>query len=117
MKDKLKTGFADRQKAATEAKQAMLAKFRPKPTIQDPAFERRHEARAAELEAVRAARAEVKEAARQAALAAEEAAQSAKRMERKERKAQEKTDSRARREARFEAYKALRVGSSSPAAE
>jgi hypothetical protein len=115
MKDKLKTGFADRQQAAAEAKQAMLAKFRPKPTIQDPEFERRHETRAAELEAVRAARAAAKEAARVAALATEEAIQAAKRQERKDRKAQEKNDARARREARFEAYKSLRVGSSSVA--
>jgi hypothetical protein len=115
MKDKLKTGFVDRQRAAAEAKQAMLAKFRPKPMVQDPAFERRHESRAAELEAVRTARAAAKEAARLAALATEEAQQAARRQERKERKAQEKSDSRSRREARFEAYKSLRV--SNPAAE
>lgn len=109
MKDSLKTGFNDRLSAAAEAKKARLAKFQPKPTIQDPAFEQRHAERAAALEVVRAERAAAKEAARQAAAATEEAKAAAKRAERKDRKAQEKADSRSRREARFEAYKSMRV--------
>jgi len=51
------TGFADRISAQQEAKKAMLAKFKAKPTVQDPDFDKREELRAAELEAVRAARA------------------------------------------------------------
>ena len=113
MKDALKTGFADRLTAAADAKKARLAKFTPKPTIQDPDIEQRKAERAAALEAVRAERAAVKEAARQAALASVEAREAAKREARKERKAQEKMDSRARRDARFAAYKGLRVASGS----
>lgn len=113
MKDTLKTGFSDRLSAAAEAKKAQLAKFRPKPTIQDPAFEERRAERAAALEVVRAERATAKEAARQASLARQEAIEAAKKLGRKERKAQEKMDARARREAKFEAYKALRVAGSS----
>jgi len=48
------TGFSDRISAAAEAKKAMLAKMKPKPTVTDPDFDKREELRAAELEAVRA---------------------------------------------------------------
>ena len=78
------TGFADRISAQQEAKKAMLAKFKPKPAVQDPDFDKREELRAAELEAVRAARAEAKEKARLEALAREEELMAAKRAERAE---------------------------------
>jgi len=76
------TGFADRISAQQEAKKAMLAKFKAKPTVQDPDFDKREEQRAAELEAVRAARAEAKEKARLEALARQEELMAAKRAER-----------------------------------
>jgi len=104
--DRLKTSHGDRQKAAAEAKQAMLAKFKPKPMVTDPEFERRAEIRAAELEAVRAERAAAKEAARQAALEAEQLVLDAKRSERKERKALTKAEQKAKRDARYAARKA-----------
>ena len=36
MKDLKQTSFADRQTAAAEARKAMLAKFKPKPTVTAP---------------------------------------------------------------------------------
>jgi len=65
------TSFNDRQSASAAAKQAMLAKFKPKPTVIDPLIEVRKAEKAAELERLRAARAEIREAKR---LAAAEAA-------------------------------------------
>ena len=65
-------GFNDRLKTAAEAKKAMLAKFQPKPAVQDPAFESREAARLAELEAVRAARAAERQAKKDAAAQAEQ---------------------------------------------
>lgn len=64
-------GFNDRLKASAEAKKAMLAKFQPKPTVQDPDFDNRRAAREAEIEAVRAARAAERQAKKDAALDAE----------------------------------------------
>jgi hypothetical protein len=64
-------GFNDRLKASAEAKKAMLAKFQPKPAVQDPDFEKRHADREAELEAVRAKRQAERDAKRQAAEDAE----------------------------------------------
>jgi hypothetical protein len=105
------TSFADRQKAAAEAKQAVLAKFKPKPTVADPNFQSRQQRKALELEAVRIERAAAKEAARleaekakqaqvEAALNNEEAALDAKRSERKARKAAAKAEARTKREMR-----------------
>lgn len=110
-------GFADRQKASSEAKKALLAKFRPKPTVTDPNFQAREERRAAELEQVRRERAEAKAAAAAAALEAKLAAEreqealeaaslDAKRSERKERKALTKAEAKAKRDARYAARKA-----------
>jgi len=65
-------GFNDRLKTAAEAKKAMLAKFQPKPAVQDPDFESREIARLAELEAVRAARAAERQAKKDAAANAEQ---------------------------------------------
>ncbi len=103
------TGFADRISAQQEAKKAMLAKFKAKPTVQDPDFDKREELRAAELEAVRAARAEAKEKARLEALARQEELMAAKRAERKERKALEAAEQRVRKEEKAKERDELRA--------
>ncbi len=108
MKDPLKTGFAERLGAQAEAKKALVAKLRPKPTVTAPAFEGRAEAKARELEVVRKARAEAKEAARLVAQATAEAALDAKRGDRKERKALTKAEQKAKRDAKYAARKAGR---------
>jgi hypothetical protein len=48
--------FADRQAASVEAKKALVAKFRAKPTVTDPNFEDRRLQRELELEEVRSKR-------------------------------------------------------------
>jgi hypothetical protein len=104
-----KTGFADRLSQAADAKKALLAKMKTKPAATDPNFDKRHEEREKELEAIRAARAAEREAKRLAkieaeqakaltAAEAEQAALEAKRKERKERKAAEKEAARLRKE-------------------
>nr|WP_295110273.1 DUF6481 family protein [uncultured Caulobacter sp.] len=103
------TGFADRISAQQEAKKAMLAKFKAKPTVQDPDFDKREEQRAAELEAVRAARAEAKEQARLEAVARQEAIMAVKRAERKERKQVEAAEMRIRKEEKAQARDELRA--------
>ena len=108
MTDPLKTGFTDRLSTAAEAKKALLAKMKTKPTVTDPDFDKRHELRAAELEAVRKARADAKEALRLEALAREEEALALKRDERKERKQLSKAEQKAKRDARYAARKARR---------
>lgn len=122
MKDPLRTGFAERQKSAAEAKQALLAKFKPKPTVTDPNFVNRDQRLAAEREAARQAREQAKEDARREAeekaeakriadaaaaeekrlllLNDEEAQLALKREERKERKAEAKAAARAKRESK-----------------
>ena len=106
MKEVKQSKLDDRLTAAADAKRAMLAKFKPKPMVADPAFEDRGTIKAAELEAVRAARAAAKEAARQAALDAEQAELDAKKSQRKERKALSKAEQKAARDARYAARKA-----------
>jgi hypothetical protein len=112
---KLRTNFADRQADAAEAKKALLAKFKPKPTVQAESPVDREARRQAELEAVRAQRAAEKETARiarEAAAAAarkvqeeaEAAALAAKRENRKERKAMERATSQAKRAEKFAAF-------------
>ena len=112
-----KTGFAARLKSAADAKQALLEKLRPKPTVTDPLFAERAAMREAELGQVRADRAEAKAAAKAAAAAAEQARADAhaaseaadldaKRGARKERKALTKAESKAKRDARYAARKA-----------
>ena len=103
-----KAGFSDRLTTAAEAKKALLAKFKPKPTVPAADFKSREEIRNEELEAVRAARAEAKAAARQAILDAELAELEAKRGERKERKALTKAEQKAKRDARYAARQARR---------
>ena len=117
MTELLNTGFADRLKTASAAKSALLAKFRPKPTVVDPLFHERAAMRSAELARVRDERALAKEAARQALADAQAAAVqaradleaealNAKRGDRKERKALTKVEAKAKRDARYAARKA-----------
>ena len=117
MNELQRTGFSERLKTAAEAKKALLAGFRPKPTVTATAFTPRVVARDAELAQVRQARVEAKAAKIQAALDAAEAARlsdegiaaaalDAKRGERKERKALTKAEQKARRDARYAARKA-----------
>ncbi|MDO9338249.1 MAG: DUF6481 family protein [Caulobacter sp.] len=109
MKDPLKTGFNDRIAAAAEAKKAMLARMKPKPTVTDPNFVDRATRKALEVEAIRAQRAAEKEAAKAVAEArrlaeiearaeAAETELEAKRRERKERKAAAKEEARLKKE-------------------
>ena len=56
--------FSDRQAASAEAKKALVAKFKPKPTVVDPQFEDRRLQRELELEEVRAKRTSEREAKR-----------------------------------------------------
>ena len=70
----LKTGFTDRLTAQQEAKKALLAKFKPKPTVQDPEFELLAAKRAARKERKQLTKEEQK-AARDARYAARKARQ------------------------------------------
>ena len=117
MKDLKGSGLTDRLAAAAEAKAALLAKLKPKPTVTAPKGETRAATKEAELKAVRQARADDKEAARLAAadkaaaiqagiLADEEAALAEKRGARKERKQLTKAEAQAKRDARYAARKA-----------
>src|SRR5689334_22833971 len=119
MNDKLKTGFADRLKTAAAAKQALLDKLRPRPTLVDPQHADRAQMRAADLEAVREQRVAAKAAKRQTAedavieaerlrAAEEEAALLAKRGQRKERKAVSAAEAKAKRDAKYAARQARR---------
>ena len=112
-----KTGFAERQKSAMEAKKALLAKFRPKPTVTDPLAHERDAIRAADLAQLRQGHAEAKAAAKQAVADAKEALRQAqadieaaeldaKRGVRKERKALTKAEAKAKRDSRYAARKA-----------
>jgi len=115
------SGLTDRLSAAADAKAALLAKMKPRPTVVDPLFEQRAALRAAEakaeLEGVRSARADEKEATRQAAAdaaaadhaaiaAAQDAALAEKRGARKERKQLTKAEAQSKRDARYAARKA-----------
>lgn len=117
MRDLKNTGFNDRLSAQKNAKQALLARFKPKPAVQDPEFEKLAAKRAAEKEAIRQqhelAKAEQrreraeKDAARLAAeMAAQEEVDAAKRAARKERKQLTKEEQKAARDARYAARKA-----------
>jgi hypothetical protein len=106
MKDPYNPGHAERQAAAIEARKALLAKMKPKPTVTAPDFESREQIRARELEAVRQARADAKEVARLEAEAKEAANLEAIRGERRERKALTKAEQKARRDAKYAARKA-----------
>ena len=95
---KVMPGFSDRLAAQAEARKALLAKFKPKPTVTAEVFETREQRKARELEEVRAKRAAEKEAARLAIENDEELMLQLKREERKARKAAEKAAARAKRE-------------------
>jgi Family of unknown function (DUF6481) len=56
--------YAERQSHSAEAKKALVAKFKAKPTIVDPEFEERRLARQIELEELRAQRASERQAKR-----------------------------------------------------
>lgn len=117
MRDVKGTALTDRLAAAAEAKAALVAKMKPKPTVIDPLFAERAAMKAADLQAVRDAREVEKAEAKQAALdraaaaeaelAASEAAQLAdKRGARKERKQLSKEEAKAKRDAKYAARKA-----------
>lgn len=119
MRDLKQTGFNDRITAQQEAKKALLARFKPKPAVQDPEFDKLQAKREAEKEAIRQQheleKAEArrikadKEAARMAAdLEAQEAVEAEKRAARKERKQLTKEEQKAARDARYAARKARR---------
>ena len=119
MKEDQKTEFGERLKTAAAAKAALLAQLRPKPTRTADAPVDRSALRAAELEAVRGTRAEAKairkeaateaaKAAAQARAASDAAALEVKRGERKQRKAVSAADAKARRDAKFAAYRPKR---------
>jgi len=57
MKPSKLPNFADRQAASAEAKKALVAKLKPKPTVVDPQFEERRLQRELELEELRQKRA------------------------------------------------------------
>jgi hypothetical protein len=103
--------FADRQKAAQEARQNILKKFRSQPGADDPEVVKRRaerEAHAAEREKARLAReaAKAEQAAREAEAAAQAAAQLAR--EKEEAAAREaalEVERKAERDARYAARK------------
>lgn len=105
------TNFNDRRKASMEAKQALLAKMKVKPTVTDPDFDNRHAGKEAELERVRAERVAEKEANRRARLEAAEALRKARNSQIKERKATTRAEQQARKEARMNEWKSLSSGS------
>ena len=117
MRDVKGTNLTDRLAAAADAKAALLAKLKPRPTVVDPLFEERAAMKAAELKGVRAARAvekaEVLQATadRAAAVLADAASLDAaaladKRGARKERKQLSKEEAKAKRDAKYAARKA-----------
>jgi hypothetical protein len=119
MNELQRTGFAERLSAAADAKRAMLAKFKPRPTVAASLPIDRAALRKAELDRVRSERAALKTAKQQAIAQAAEAARldeeelaaaalEAKRGERKERKALTKAEQKAKRDARYAARKARR---------
>jgi len=103
--------FADRQKAAMQARQNILNKFRAQPGLDDPEVKRRQAEREAQA-AVRAKAREVKEAAKaeQKRLEAEAAAAEAARIarEKEEEAAMQvalEVEQKAKRDARYAARK------------
>jgi hypothetical protein len=102
--------LADRLGAAAQAKQALLAKFKPKPAVADPLFDARGVEAAAELKAVRAERQAVRSAKRVVAdtAAADVAAAADQRAERKARKAPTEAEAKDKRDAKYAARKSRR---------
>ena len=67
MKPQQLGSFAERQQASAEAKKALLAKFKAKPTVADPQFEERRLQKQIELEELRAKRQAERQAKREEA--------------------------------------------------
>ncbi len=102
--------LVDRLKTAAEAKAAMLAKFKAKPTAVDPLFAERGVEAAAELKAVRAERQAVRAVKKgvAAAAAAEADAAASQRAERKRAKVPTEAEAKDKRDARYAARKSRR---------
>jgi hypothetical protein len=102
--------LADRLKTAAEAKQALLAKFKPKPAVVDALFAERGVEAATELKAVRAERQAVravKKAVVQAA-AADALAAADQKASRKKAKAPTEAEAKDKRDAKYAARKSRR---------
>jgi hypothetical protein len=100
--------FADRQKASAEAKKALVAKFRAKPTVTDPNFEERRAAQEAEIAAVRAARITERAAKREAAASKEEERRALEAEIAEARELELRASQKAARDARYAARKQRR---------
>ena len=111
MNSKIDPKFSDRLQTQADAKKALLARFKPKPAVTDPNFERRDEIKAAQVEAARQAREAEKqqreqdkaarlEAQRLESLRRAEEDLEARRSERKQRKALTKAEQQAKRDLR-----------------
>ena len=102
--------LADRLQTAAAAKQALLAKFKPKPAVADPLFAERGVEEAAELKAVRAERQAVRAVKKEAAatVAADAAAVADQRAERKRAKVPTEAEAKDKRDAKYAARKSRR---------
>ena len=108
--------FAERMKAASNAKKTALEKFRDRPTANDPAFAERQaakgavrvarDARTAKRKSARAAEKVAQEAARQLSMEAEAAAYEADAQEQAARELALKAEQKVGRDARYAARKA-----------
>jgi Holliday junction resolvasome RuvABC endonuclease subunit len=99
--------LADRLKTAAQAKQALLAKFRPRPAVADPLFAERGVEAAAELKAVRGER-QAARAVRKAvvdAAAADALAVAEQKAARKRTKAPTAAEAKNKRDAKYAARK------------
>ena len=98
-------GLADRLKTAAQAKQALLAKFRPKPAAADPLFAERGVEAAAELKAVRAERQAVRSVKREAAQAIAADAQAASDQKAARKRPPTEAEAKDKRDAKYAARK------------
>ena len=108
MRDLKNTSFADRASASQDAKKALLAKFKPKPTVRDEGFEERKAAREAELQQLRAERDEQRRIKREAAAAAAAVREEEEALMRDARELALKAAQKAARDARYAARKQRR---------
>lgn len=102
--------LADRLKTAAEARQALLAKLKPRPSVADPLFAERNAHAAAELKAVRAER-QAERAARRGvadAAAAEAQVVADQKAVRRKAKAPTAAEAKDKRDARYAARKSRR---------
>jgi hypothetical protein len=101
--------LADRLKTAAEAKQALLAKLKPKAAVVDPLFAERGVEAAARLKAVRVERQAVRAVKRSAAVAAAEVlATSDQKAPRQKTKAPTEAEAKDKRDAKYAARKSRR---------